>query len=92
MLRIFQEVRILKALFKRLVKTNNNHSKHDVFTLFTTKDPKQNITNFYLPILLTVDSAFLEGVKKMFRIGEENKELVDPYFVFSFAGKEVRIF
>ncbi|KAK3589425.1 hypothetical protein CHS0354_020754 [Potamilus streckersoni] len=37
-----------------------------------------------------MDSAFLEGVKKVFRIGEEQKELVDPYFVFSFAGKEVR--
>ena len=31
----------------------------------------------------------MEGVKKVFNIGEEQKELVDPYFVFSFAGKEV---
>ena len=38
-----------------------------------------------------MDSAFLEGVKKVFRIGEEQKELVDPYFVFGFAGKEVRL-
>ncbi|KAK3744089.1 hypothetical protein RRG08_018716 [Elysia crispata] len=37
-----------------------------------------------------MDSAFLEGVKKVFRIGEEQKELVDPYFVFGFAGKEVK--
>jgi hypothetical protein len=36
-----------------------------------------------------VDSKFLEGVKKVFGFGEENKELVDPYFIFSFAGKEV---
>lgn len=40
--------------------------------------------------LLTVDSAFMQGVKKVFGIGEEQKELVDPYFVFNFAGKEVR--
>ncbi|XP_025096654.1 myoferlin-like isoform X4 [Pomacea canaliculata] len=37
-----------------------------------------------------MDSAFLEGVKKVFNVGEEKKELVDPYFVFSFAGKEVK--
>ncbi|XP_041370601.1 myoferlin-like isoform X3 [Gigantopelta aegis] len=37
-----------------------------------------------------MDSAFMEGVKKVFNIGEEQKELVDPYFVFSFAGKEVK--
>ncbi|KAK6186023.1 hypothetical protein SNE40_008141 [Patella caerulea] len=37
-----------------------------------------------------MDSAFMEGVKKVFRIGEEQKELVDPYFVFSFAGKELK--
>ncbi|GFO37984.1 dysferlin [Plakobranchus ocellatus] len=37
-----------------------------------------------------MDSAFLEGVKKVFRIGEEQKELVDPYFIFGFAGKEVK--
>lgn len=40
--------------------------------------------------LLTVDSAFMQGVKNVFGIGEEQKELVDPYFVFNFAGKEVR--
>jgi hypothetical protein len=33
----------------------------------------------------------MQGVKKVFGIGEEQKELVDPYFVFSFAGKEVGI-
>ncbi|XP_056005339.1 myoferlin-like isoform X15 [Ostrea edulis] len=37
-----------------------------------------------------MDSAFMQGVKKVFGIGEEQKELVDPYFVFSFAGKEVQ--
>lgn len=31
----------------------------------------------------------MQGVKKVFGIGEEQKELVDPYFVFSFAGKDV---
>nr|XP_022342080.1 myoferlin-like isoform X4 [Crassostrea virginica] len=37
-----------------------------------------------------MDSAFMQGVKKVFGIGEEQKELVDPYFVFNFAGKEVQ--
>ncbi|XP_059157039.1 myoferlin-like isoform X3 [Physella acuta] len=37
-----------------------------------------------------MDSAFLEGVKKVLRIGEEQKELVDPFFIFGFAGKEVK--
>ncbi|XP_060557298.1 dysferlin-like isoform X3 [Ruditapes philippinarum] len=37
-----------------------------------------------------MDTAFLQGVKKFFRIGEEIKELVDPYFLMSFAGKEVQ--
>nr|KAG5693813.1 hypothetical protein BaRGS_004421 [Batillaria attramentaria] len=37
-----------------------------------------------------MDSAFLEGVKKVFGFGEEQKELVDPYFLFSFAGREVK--
>ncbi|BFY97443.1 hypothetical protein BsWGS_00482 [Bradybaena similaris] len=37
-----------------------------------------------------MDSAFLEGVKKVFNVGNEQKELVDPYFVFAFAGKEVK--
>lgn len=36
-----------------------------------------------------MDPAFLQGVKKVFGIGEEQKELVDPYFVFTFAGKEI---
>ena len=36
-----------------------------------------------------VDSKFLEGVKKVFGFGDEQKELVDPYFIFAFAGKEV---
>lgn len=31
----------------------------------------------------------MQGVKKIFGFGEEQKELVDPYFLFSFAGKEV---
>ena len=37
-----------------------------------------------------MDTAFLQGVKKFFRIGEEIKELVDPYFLMNFAGKEVQ--
>ena len=31
----------------------------------------------------------MEGLKKAFGM-DEKKELVDPYFVFSFAGQEVR--
>ena len=38
--------------------------------------------------LLAVDSDLMSGVKKIFG-SEEKKELVDPYFVFSFAGQEV---
>ncbi|KAK3095803.1 hypothetical protein FSP39_019399 [Pinctada imbricata] len=37
-----------------------------------------------------MDSAFMQGIKKVFGVGEPQKELVDPYFVFSFAGKEVQ--
>lgn len=36
----------------------------------------------------TVDSDFIQGVKNVFG-SKEKKELVDPYFVFSFAGQEV---
>ena len=36
-----------------------------------------------------MDSNFLQGVKKLFGSGEQ-KELVDPYFIFSFAGKQVQ--
>ena len=35
-----------------------------------------------------VDSAVCETIKKSF-VGGEMKELVDPYMMFSFAGKEV---
>ncbi|XP_064630282.1 myoferlin-like isoform X1 [Lineus longissimus] len=37
-----------------------------------------------------MDSDLLQGMKKMVGLGDENKELVDPYLIFSFAGKEVR--
>ena len=39
--------------------------------------------------LFPVDSNFMEGVKNFFG-SDEKKELVDPYFVFAFAGKEVK--
>ena len=39
-------------------------------------------------IIFAVDSDLMSGVKKIFG-SEEKKELVDPYFVFSFAGQEV---
>ena len=37
-----------------------------------------------------VDSDFIQGVKKIFG-SDDKKELVDPYFVFSFAGQEVKL-
>ncbi|XP_014671407.1 PREDICTED: dysferlin-like [Priapulus caudatus] len=36
-----------------------------------------------------MDSGFGEGVKRVLGIGEEKKELVDPYVTFQFAGKKV---
>ena len=45
--------------------------------------------NFYIKFLFSVDAAYFEGMKKVLRVGEEKKELVDPYLVFSFAGKSV---
>ena len=39
-------------------------------------------------IVLAVDSDLMSGIKKIFG-SDEKKELVDPYFVFSFAGQEV---
>ncbi|CAF5029105.1 unnamed protein product [Rotaria sp. Silwood1] len=36
-----------------------------------------------------MDSAFLNGVKKIFHAAEDIKELIDPYVVFSFAGQQV---
>ena len=38
--------------------------------------------------LFAVDSAVCETIKKSF-VGGQMKELVDPYLMFSFAGKEV---
>ena len=48
------------------------------------------IKNFhpFLTPSLTVDSDLMQGVKKIFG-ADDKKELVDPYFVFSFAGQEV---
>lgn len=37
-----------------------------------------------------MDSDFVEGVKKVIGFGDDKKEFVDPYFIFSFAGKEVK--
>ena len=41
--------------------------------------------------MFTVDSDFLQGVKKVFG-SDEKKEFVDPYFVASFAGIKVCVF
>jgi hypothetical protein len=38
-----------------------------------------------------VDTALFEGVKGIFGGSSDKKELVDPYVVFSFAGKKVLI-
>lgn len=35
-----------------------------------------------------MDSGFFEGVKKILHVGEEQKELVDPYLSFNFAGRK----
>ncbi|XP_071507429.1 myoferlin-like [Diadema antillarum] len=37
-----------------------------------------------------MDPSCFEGVKKVLRVGEEQKELVDPYLVFTFAGKSLK--
>jgi myoferlin len=37
-----------------------------------------------------VDSNFFQGVKSIFNANEAKKELVDPYVLFSFAGKKVQ--
>lgn len=41
--------------------------------------------------VFVVDSDFIQGVKRVFG-SDDRKELVDPYFVFSFAGREVSCF
>ena len=45
---------------------------------------------FRIGWLPAVDSDFIQGVKKVFG-SDDKKELVDPYFVLSFAGKKVII-
>ena len=47
-----------------------------------------NISLIY--ISLAVDSAVGEQMKKAF-LGGEMKELVDPYLLLAFAGKEVSV-
>lgn len=37
-----------------------------------------------------MDSDFVQGVKSFFASDEQKKDLVDPYVVFSFAGKKVK--
>jgi len=44
-----------------------------------------------LLLSILVDSGFFEGVKKIFHVIEDQKELVDPYLVFNFAGRKVNI-
>ena len=46
---------------------------------------------FLIGLLFAVDSDFIQGVKKVFG-SDDKKELVDPYFVLSFAGKKVTIY
>ena len=38
-----------------------------------------------------MDSDFVQGVRNFFSSDEQKKDLVDPYVVFSFAGKKVKI-
>ncbi|KAJ8026374.1 Dysferlin [Holothuria leucospilota] len=44
---------------------------------------------FHAEDLPQMDSSFMEGMKKVFRVGEEQKELVDPYLIVSYAGKSM---
>ena len=44
----------------------------------------------YENVTRLVDSAFLQGVKKIFHAAEDIKELIDPYVNFSFAGQQVK--
>ena len=37
-----------------------------------------------------MDSEFFQGIKNFFSSSDEKKDLVDPYVVFSFAGKKVQ--
>lgn len=49
-----------------------------------------NLRLFRAEDIPRMDSDVIEGVKKVIGLGDENKEFVDPYFIFSFAGKEVK--
>ena len=40
---------------------------------------------------LKVDSDIIDGVKRFFSPNEPKKDFVDPYAVFSFAGRQVKI-
>ena len=42
-----------------------------------------------MSFLCIVDSNFLQSVKRVFG-SDDAKELVDPFFTFNFAGREVR--
>lgn len=45
---------------------------------------------FHAEDLPQMDTSFGQGVKKLFGFGKEDKELVDPFAKFSFAGKSVK--
>ncbi len=36
-----------------------------------------------------MDTQLFQGIKRFFSSNEDKKELVDPYVIFSFAGKKV---
>jgi hypothetical protein len=42
--------------------------------------------------IFLVDSTIFQGVKSIFSVQDQKKEFVDPYVVFSFAGKKVQIY
>ena len=37
-----------------------------------------------------MDTELFQGIKRFFSSSDEKKELVDPYVIFSFAGKKVQ--
>jgi hypothetical protein len=45
---------------------------------------------YIIECLFEVDSTFFEDVRNFFSSQDVKKELVDPYVIFSFAGKMVR--
>jgi hypothetical protein len=55
-----------------------------------SKDSFLKALNFIYRLCFLVDSNILQGVKDFIISNDNKKELVDPYAIFSFAGKKVQ--